>query len=243
MSLHCANETDLEAQTYFANALLANIVMSCFYLLIGFFFFEPIAYFLGTTSETIKYVKNYGIFFILGIPFFMFSSFLQTFIRNDHAPKLSMAAVISGGVINIILDYIFVFHFSWGMTGASLATLLGSFISCLILITHFFSHTNGLHFVFHGVSLYKLKLIFMNGLSSFFIELANGILSFLFNIQLLRYIGVIGVTVYSIIANTAIILMSLCNGVAQVARPIITLNFGVKQFERIKVLVLQPFGI
>ena len=164
----------------------------------------------------------------------MFSSLLQAFVRNDHAPKLSMIAVITGGILNIIFDYIFVFHMSMGMTGAAFATFLGTVITCSILVSHFFTKQNGLKLNFHNITIHKFVLIFTNGFSSFLVEMASGILTFLFNLQLLRYIGVLGVTVYSIIANTAIIVMSLSNGVAQATQPIITMNFGVGAHHRIK---------
>ena len=234
MSLERAKGNYKEGNIYFTTALLANLCIMLIYLFLGIFFFEEIAYLLGSTEETIGYVNSYGRWLVAGIPFFTFSSFLQSFIRNDQAPKLAMVGVITGGILNIILDYIFVYMFHWGMAGASSATVLGSFITCIILLTHFFTKRNGLKLNFYGVSLPKLRQIFTNGLSSFLIELANGILTFFFNIQLLKYIGVLGLTVYSILSNTAIIVTSLSNGIAQAAQPIITMNYGANQFERIK---------
>ena len=71
---------------------------------------------------------------------------------------------------------------------------------------------------------------------SFIGELAAGVVVLLFNLQLLRYVGDTGVVVYSIIANTAIVAMSLFNGVAQAAQPIIATNYGAGQMERVKVV-------
>lgn len=234
MTLQRANQNENEGRSYFTTAVLANLGMMLFYLLISIFCFDSIASFLGASESTFGYVKEYGRWLIAGIPFFMFSSFLQAFVRNDHAPRLAMIAVVTGGIMNIILDYIFVFPMSMGMTGAALATFLGSLITCSILIAHFFSKNNGLKLYFHKLNLTKLGHIFTNGFSSFLIEMASGILTFIFNIQLLRYIGDLGVTVYSIIANTAIIVMSLSNGVAQASQPIITMNYGVGNLDRIK---------
>ena len=75
---------------------------------------------------------------------FALSSFLQAFVRNDGAPRLAMAGVISGGVTNVILDYVYIFIMKWGMGGAALATATGTTLTVLILASHFFSKDNHL---------------------------------------------------------------------------------------------------
>jgi len=236
MSLQRAGGNEEKGRSYFTTALLANTAATILFLLAGILFFDQISSILGSTPETNGYVREYGQWLIAGIPFFMFSTFLQNFIRNDHAPKLSMASVITGGVLNIVLDYIFVFLCGWGMSGAAAATMLGSVITCAILCTHFFKKENGLKLNFHGITLNKLGKITANGFSSFLIELATGLLSFFFNLALLKYIGVIGLTIYSIISNTALVVISLSNGVAQAAQPIITTNLGAGKLDRIQTI-------
>ena len=234
MSLQRARGNEENGRSFFTTALLGNAAAMILYLLAGIIFFDQICSMLGSTQETIGYVREYGHWLIGGIPFFIFSTFLQNFIRNDHAPKLAMVSVITGGVLNIILDYIFVFFCGWGMSGAAAATTLGSMITCLILCSHFFRKTNGLKLNFHGISLNQLGKVTANGFSSFLLELATGLLSFFFNLALLRYIGVIGLTIYSIISNTALVIISLSNGVAQAAQPIITTNLGAGKYDRIQ---------
>lgn len=222
-----------EGNHYFTTALLLNLIMSILYLAAGLLFFKPITVFLGSTSSTEQYIYEYGKVMLIGTPFFLFSSFLQTFIRNDKAPKHAMIAVISGGITNILLDYIFIFIFGWGMKGASLATVIGSGLTCLILIGHFFSKENHLKIRKKGIHIGYVKQIFMNGFSSFLVEMSSGIIIMLFNIQLLRYAGDLGVTVYSIISNTALIVMSMSNGISQAAQPIIAVNHGAGKSERV----------
>ena len=72
-----------------------------------------------------------------------------------------------------------------------------------------------------------------NGFSSFLIEMSSGIVIFIFNNQVLRYIGDVGVTVYSIISNTAIIVSSLSNGISQAAQPLLAVNYGAGKYDRI----------
>ncbi len=226
-----------EGNRYFTVALLCNSLIAILYVLLGEFFFYPIVTALGSTETTLQYIEEYGKILVIGIPCFMFSSFLQAFVRNDKAPKHAMIAVIAGGVLNIILDYIFIFILPYGMKGAAAASVLGSFTTCIILLFHFWGERNNLKIVKEKWKLsyfYSYAgIILKNGFSSFLVEMSSGIIILLFNIQLLKYAGDIGVTVYTIISNTAIIVMSLSNGVSQAAQPIIAVNHGAGKRERI----------
>lgn len=176
------------------------------------------------------------------LPVFAFSSFLQTFIRNDGAPKLAMTAVVSGGIFNVIFDYILVYPCQMGMAGAAIATVCGSILTVLILLIHFFGKHNHLHFCFSEIRSSFGSDIFKSGFASFLIDLSSGIVIFFFNQQLLRYQGDLGVSVYGIISNTAIVVTCLSNGICQAAQPIISTNFGAgfqKRIDHVRKLGLR----
>ncbi len=99
-----------------------------------------------------------------------------------------------------------------GMAGAAIATVIGSCLTVFMLAAHFFTKKNQLKWNFRGIKRSYLKEIILNGTASFLIEIASGITIFVFNLQLLRYVGNTGVTVYGIICNTAIVVT--CNGTA-----------------------------
>lgn len=224
------------ANIYFTNAVLSGAILAVLYMVLGRILIEPIGYMLGCTISNIELFTSYGIYLVSFAPIFVFSSLLQAFVRNDSAPKISMIAVIIGGVTNIILDYIFIFEMDMGMAGGAIATVIGSASTCLILMTHFLSKRNTMKLVKGCLSFDILKKIVNSGFPSFLVEMANGIVILLFNLQLLRYIGELGVTVYGIIANVAIVAMSLFNGVAQGAQPIMAANFGANQPTRVAVV-------
>ena len=167
-----------KGNAYFSLSFLLNVLACIIYMIICNTFTKEIALFLGATDVTLPYVMDYLPYITWSLPVFAFSSFLQTFIRNDGAPKLAMTAVVSGGIFNVIFDYILVF-------------------------------------------------------ASFLIVLSSGIVIFFFNQQLLRYQGDLGVSVYGIISNTAIVVTCLSNGICQAAQPIISTNFGAGFQERI----------
>ncbi|MFA9379219.1 MAG: MATE family efflux transporter [Lachnotalea sp.] len=234
MSVSLGRGDSKKASQYFSTALFLITIVSVVITFLLKIYFEPLVQLLGVTDSTYNYVIEYGHILIFGVPFFIFSPFLQIFVRNDKAVKKAMFGVATGGILNIILDYIFIFLFHWDMEGASLATVIGSFITFLILCSHFLTKNNTLRFSKRDISFCRIKDIISNGLSTFFIEISSGIVIFAFNHQLLAYSGVAGVTVYSIISNSAAVVSSLNNGIAQAAQPIISRNFGAGNRSRVQ---------
>ena len=114
---------------------------------------------------------------------------LAAFLRNDNDPTLATAAVLSGGICNVFGDWFFVFPCNMGLFGAGLATALGSVVSFCVMLTHFFKHTNTLRLVKTNPFFRKFAKISGIGFSSFFIDVAMGILTILFNRQIMKYWG------------------------------------------------------
>lgn len=226
---------------YFTLSILLNALTCLVLTVLMLVFIKPIALFLGATKATLPYALDYAPYVIGGLSAFSFSSLLQTFVRNDGAPKLSMIAVISGGVLNVILDLIFVYPLQMGMAGAAIASVLGSLCTVCILCLHFFSGKNGLKFSLQRFSFSHMRQIFQNGFTSFLLEVSTGIVMFVFNIEVLKYAGDMGVSMYGVICNTAIIVTCLCNGINQAAQPILSTNYGAGLSQRIR--QVQHLGI
>ena len=221
-------------ECYYTVSMILNAVTCILYTVLFWVFMDPIARFLGATDVTMPYVKEYVPYVITGLSVFAFSTSLLTFVRNDGAPKLAMAAVVTGGISNVFLDILFVYPLHMGMAGASIASVIGSGITVIILLFHFRSKSCGLKFSLEGFSLKYVKQVFANGFTSFLVEITSGMVMFVFNIQLLEYVGDIGVSMYGVICNTAIIVICLCNGINQAAQPIISTNHGAGLYVRIE---------
>lgn len=209
------------ARSYFTAALCVVLALSAVFLILGRIFFNPLITFMGNTPLLNEYTVPYGTVLTTAAPMFALSSFLQAFVRNDGAPKLAMAGVISGGVTNVILDYVYIFIMKWGMGGAALATATGTTLTVLILASHFFSKDNHLKLEFSDVWR-RVPEVLGNGLASFILEISNGFVMLLFNRQLLAYVGEMGITVYGIITNTALVASSISNGIAQAVQPLLS---------------------
>ena len=233
MSIARGSGDEKLGRCYFTLSIILNAITCLFLTVILYIYMEPLVRFLGATDITMPYIRNYAPYVILGLSAFSFSSLLQTFVRNDGAPKLAMVAVVSGGVLNVILDIVFVFPLNMGMAGASIASVLGSLCTIIILLFHFGSKTNGLKFSLEAFSFVQIGRIYKNGFTSFLIDITSGIVIFIFNIELLKYAGDTGVAMYGVICNSAIIVTCLCNGINQAAQPILSTNYGAGLHERI----------
>lgn len=218
---------------YFTLSVILNAITCLILTVLLWIFMEPVVLFLGATEATLPYIRDYAPYVILGLSAFAFSSLLQTFVRNDGSPRLAMIAVVSGGVLNVILDLIFVFPLQMKMAGAAIASVIGSLCTICILLLHFLSKTNGLNFSLKGFSLSCIGRIFQNGFTSFLVDITSGIVMFVFNIKILEYAGDNGVSMYGVICNTAIIVVCLCNGINQAAQPILSTNYGAGFTKRI----------
>ena len=222
-----------EARGYFTTALILASVLAVLSAVLCNVFFDPLLNFLGCTPAMREYAVPYGRILMTVSPTYIFSCFLQAFVRNDGAPKLAMAGVVSGGITNVVLDYVFIYVFGWGMAGAALATVFGTVLTIAILCSHFFKPDNHLK-PGGGVSVKKAWDVLVNGMPSFIMELSSGVIMLLFNLQLLRYVGDIGVVVYGIVSNVALVVTSLSNGIAQAAQPMISANYGAGNRERVR---------
>lgn len=221
------------AKKIFTSSLISVLAITVVSMVMLNVFFYPIINAMGAEGGSVELISSYGRYVTLGAPLFVYAMFMQAFVRNDNNPRLAMIAVISGGVLNILLDYIFVFPLDMGMDGAALATLIGYAVNCLILSTHFFRKKCGLKLC-RSFSIKTGAEVALSGFPSFIAEIAAGIVILTFNIQLLKYIGSTGVVVYGVISNVAIVGMSLFNGVAQACQPIISANYGANRHDRIK---------
>nr|WP_295675185.1 MATE family efflux transporter [uncultured Intestinibacter sp.] len=223
-----------KANQYFATGFVSILSIAIILGLIWNYYLESLCIILGANSDTIDLVLEYGKCIMAFAPVFMMSNYFAPIVRNMKNPKLVMCAVLTGSVLNVILDYVFVFPMDMGMFGAAAATVIGSLTTLLVLSTHFIKKQNRVKINKETISLNLLAPIFKCGFSSLIMEVASGFVIFIFNIQILKYIGNNGIVVYGIISNCVLVGLALFNGVAQAAQPIIATNFGAGLNTRVK---------
>lgn len=241
MSVANGADDKTRAHGAFSTALAAAVIFALSATVLCSVFLRPICFLLGADESNITLVMDYAVYVAHFAPAFVFSTFLQALVRNDHDPHRAMVGVLAGAATNIVLDYIFIFEFGMGMRGGAIATVIGNILTVLILLTHFLSPHNSMRFNRSLVKSRTLARVVTTGAPSFLIESAAGIVTFSFNRQLLRYMGVASVVIYGIIANCAIVCMSIFNGISQAALPVLAANFGAKKHAR--VLTVRRCGL
>lgn len=210
-----------------------SVIAGILFTLLGAFFLEDISKFMGASGKILIMSKDYlGVIMAFSIAFLL-NSTMTVFIRNDGAPGLAMWGMLAGTISNIVLDYIFIFIFNWGMWGAAFATALAPMISLSILSTHFIRKKNTITMEWSIPKKHVIKRIFGNGMSSFITELSAGVVIFAFNIAILGLIGNIGVAAYGIIANLSLICIAIFTGIGQALQPISSINYGAGKKERV----------
>lgn len=219
---------------YFTTALIGSILLSVL-AWIGLLFFErPVLTFFGANESLLVLAQKYmqPIKFIF--PLFLFNQMLAAFLRNDGNPGLATLGVLSGGLFNVFGDYIFVFPCNMGIYGAGLATAIGSAISFFVMLTHFISKKNTLRLVKPENLLHKLREISVTGFSTFFIDVAMGILTVLFNRQIMKYLGSNALAIYGPIIQISTFVQCCAYSVGQASQPIVSVNFGARNGRRIQ---------
>lgn len=223
------------------NSILVTLIISLIIVLIGFLFTDNILELFGATSSSINYARDYFIIILSFIPFTMLCNAFTGIIRADGSPLYSMVLNLTGAIINIILDPIFIFGFDMGIKGAAWATIIGQVTSFIIAYAYLFRTKT------FKIKLESFKLnfkIFSNviklGVSTFITQLAIVIISLVTNITLVKYgsmskfgpdipIAALGITmkVFSIVLNVAI-------GIIVGGQPILGYNYGAKKYDRVK---------
>ena len=164
---------------------------------------------LGATSLLMEDCKAYIYWWLFGAPIVVGKEMFTYFIRVDGSPTYSFLTALSGGIFNIVFDYIFIGQLHMGITGAALATFLGLLLSFIMGVVYFVTHPNFLHFTFHGLSIKEAFHSMVNGTSEFVNQLAIAITTVVFNRSALLFAGEDGVAAVSIIMY----LQFLCIGI------------------------------
>lgn len=222
------------ASRVFTNAVWLAAGFSALFVLLGLFGTGQLVHLLGASQDIFVMTGTYLRVMLLFAPAFLANSLLQCFIRNDGNPSLSMAAMITGSLSNVILDYIFIFPLGMGIFGAILATGLAPLISIAVLLPYLLRRKNQFHFIKSRPTLHTSAGITSSGIPSFITEASSGIVMLVFNFIILRLAGNTGVAAYGVIAAISLVVVAIYTGLSQGIQPVISRNYGAKNHEAVQ---------
>ena len=224
------------ARRYFSMLVEFTALLGLILTAIGLIFMEPIARFLGATEEMIPDCVLYGRIVIAFNVAFMFQNVFQSFLIAAEKPRLGLAATVSAGVTNMVLDALLVGVFRWGLAGAALATGLSQTVGAVIPMVFFLDRENGsaLHFSFTPMEAQPLLQACGNGASELMSNISGSIAAMVYNFQLLKFLGEDGVSAYGVIMYVGFIFVAIFVGYSIGSAPIISFHFGAENREELK---------
>lgn len=240
----CQGKKDTQsAHKAVGTGILLTLFASLVLMAVFFPLKTPILTLFGASENSIGMAIEYFNIILAFFPAFMLSNMMNAVIRADGSPSWSMASMLAGALINIILDPIFIFGLHWGMKGAAIATVIGQFVSFVISFIYFFRTKTFKLTKKSFIPDFKtfggaLKL----GTSSFITQMTIVIISLVCNIMLAKYgamshYGVdIPIAIIGIESKVFTVIINIVVGIVLGSQPIISYNMGAKNYDRVKKL-------
>lgn len=223
-----------EADKTTSIAFFSSMIVGIVFTIIGLIYLEPILKLFGATDTIMPYAKDYARVLVSGSVFTMINMTMNNMLRAEGSAKISMIALSTGALLNIILDPIFIFTFDMGIVGASAATVLAQIISTILLLSYFITGKSYIkispkHFSF-SKKIYSE--IFKIGTPTFIRQALSSIAIALLNVATNPY-GDAAVASMGITLRVISMAMYIVFGYGQGFQPVAGYNYGAKKFDRL----------
>lgn len=224
-----------EARENFSFIIAVGLVLGVAFTAFGLLFMKPLLHLLGATPTLYAYCHDYLLILTISAPLAVFQMLFQNFFVTAGKPHLGLIMTILGGVSNIVLDYVFIAVFQWGVSGAAFATAIGYSIPAIFGLCYFF--------FCRKATLYLVKPVFRgrvllhsctNGSSEMVNNLAVSITTFLFNTLMLKYAGESGVAAITIVLYAQFLMTSVFMGFSSGIAPVVSFNFGSRNHKQLQ---------
>ena len=240
-----ADRNTEEATTYVSSAFFIGGFIGLIITALGLIFIKPLVLFLGSTQTILPHAIDYGRWILLAAPFIICSLVLNNGLRYEGKAFYAMFGLTTGGILNILGDYILVMKMGLGVYGAGLATAISQVISFLILLVMYLKmaqSTISIKAVSRDLKLYftiariGLPSMIRQGLTS----VTNGILN-----NLTKPFGDAAIAAMSVVSRYANFLMCVGLGMGQGFQPVASFNYRAKRVDRVKkgLLFTTAFGL
>lgn len=229
-----------DARRYFSMVVYVTIIGSLLLSAIGLIFIRPISIALGSTEELLPYSMLYGRILLISLTFFMLQNVFQSFFATAEKPKLGLLIIVIAGVSNMILDYVFIVVFQWGLAGAAIATAVSQVIGGGIPLFYFLRHNSSLlRLVVTRFELRPLWKTCTNGSSELMTNLSSSLVNILYNLQLMKLTGQDGVAAFGTIMYVFFIFIAIYIGYAMGCAPLIGYHYGAGNHKELKNLLTK----
>lgn len=222
------------ASSVFSKILIFCVSFAVIMVAVGLTFEEQLYQALGATDELIPLMSEY---FLIRFPFMipeMLIIVMYYFVRIDGYANFSATGILLASILNILLDYIFVVEFGWGLAGAAWATGLAQAMPFCFFLAYFFFKNRKLQFSFKQTRWFEIMHASFNGLSEFINEVSASIVAFILNWLLITSVGTNGVAAITIINYLLFVGIMVVYSISEACQVFVSQNFGAKNVQRIK---------
>ena len=223
-----------EARENFTLIVVVGFVTGAVICIAGKIFIEPIVNVLGANENILKYCYDYLGTMLVFAPAMVLQLLFQTFFVAAGKPVLGLVLTVIAGVINAVFDYVFIVPMGFGITGAALATSMGYLIPSIVGIIYFMRKKGDLYFAFPKFDIKVIVESCFNGSSEMVTNISSGIITFLFNIIMMKYLGENGVAAITIVLYGQFLLSALYMGFSFGVAPVISYNHGSENIKQLK---------
>lgn len=233
-----------KANEIFSMNIFVSVVLSVILGVLGFIFLPQIGYLLGARDEMLSYSVIYGRIIIAALPFYILQYEFQCLFATSEKPKMGLYVTLAAGFANMILDWLFVAVFSFGLVGAAVATAISQFVGGIIPLIYYLRKNTSLlrlcKFKFDGKALLKTCT---NGSSEFMSNISMSLVSMLYNYQLMKYAGEDGVAAYGVLMYVSMIFQAIFIGYSVGVAPIVGYNYGSSNNNELKSILQKSFVV
>ena len=233
-----------KANKYFSMLVYLEIILGILFTIIALLVIEPVARMLGATEEMMTDCLTYGRILLIGMTAFILQNSFQSFMVVAEKPKFGLVISIISGVTNIVLDFVYIYLFKWGVAGAAVATITSQFVGAIIPMIYFSRKNNTMLRL--GKTKFELSPIIktcVNGSSEMVTNLSMSLVNILFNMQLMKIAGADGVSAYGIIMYVGFLFVGTYMGYSVGSAPVISYHFGANNKEELRSLLRKSIKL
>ncbi|MCA1745656.1 MAG: MATE family efflux transporter [Bacteroidales bacterium] len=225
-----------QAQKILGNAVVLILIISVLVTSIGFAVKEPMLRLFGAGDTTIGYANDYLNVILWGVVLHEFGFAMNALIRAEGNARIAMYSMLISAGINIPLDALFILHWDMGVQGAAYATIISMAVLTIWVFIHFRSKRCIVPLKKQHIRLQPRLIIAILsiGISPFLMQLANSVVQATFNLNLIKYGGDLAVGAMGVINSVAVIIITSIIALNMASQPIISFNYGARQFARVK---------
>ena len=225
-----------KASRILGNSFALLLSSSLILMVIGYLFMKPILFAFGASEESFVYAREYLNIYLIGTIFSMISTGMNGYINAQGFPRIGMCTTVLGAVCNIILDPIFIFGLNMGVSGAALATVISQFVSALWVLCFLTGKKILVPLSRRNIAIRKdiTKDICKLGTASFIMQGTNCLVQVTCNATLQIFGGDLYVGIMTVTNSVREIFSLPVMGITSGAQPVISYNYGAKQYARVR---------